>query len=88
MTPAAKKRRKMDELFDQIYENLETDNEHTEFDLRAFRLREILSNKGISLRNEVQMKFPLFLFEIDVLIHDGRELGDPFSPKICSKSMA
>ena len=54
MTPAAKKRRKMDELFDRIYENLETDNEHIEFDLRAFRLREILSNKGISLRNFIE----------------------------------
>ena len=54
MTPAAKKRRKMDELFDRIYENLETDNEHIEFNLRAFRWREILSNKGISLRNCIE----------------------------------
>jgi hypothetical protein len=44
----------MDELFDRIYENLETDNEHIEFDLRAFRLREILSNKGISLCNFIE----------------------------------
>ncbi len=78
----------MDELFDRVYENLETDDEHTEFDLRAFRLREILSNKGVSLRNEVRRKFSLFLFEIDVLIHDGREPGDPSSPKLCSKRMA
>ncbi len=78
----------MDELFARIYENLETDEEHTEFDLRAFRLREILSNKGVSLRNQVRMKFSLFLFEIDALIHDGRDSGDPSSPKICSKRMA
>ncbi len=77
----------MDELFDRIYENLETDHEYIEFGLRALRLMEILSNKGISLRNEVRMKLPLFLFEIDVLIHDGRESGDPSSPKICSKRM-
>ena len=52
MTPAAKKRRKMDELCDRIYENLETDHENIEFDLRALRLMEILSNKGISLRRK------------------------------------
>ena len=78
----------MDELCDRIYENLETDHENIEFDLRALRLMEILSNKGISLRNEVRRKFSLFLFEIDVLIHDGRESGDPSSPKLCSKRMA
>ncbi len=44
--PAAKKRRKMDELFYRIYENLETDNEHIEFDLRAFRLREIYRTRA------------------------------------------
>jgi hypothetical protein len=44
----------MDEIFYRIYENLETDNDHIEFDLRAFRLREILSNKGISLRNFIE----------------------------------
>jgi hypothetical protein len=49
LTP--KKRRKMDELCDRVYENLETDHENIEFDLRALRLMEILSNKGISLRN-------------------------------------
>ena len=64
MTPAAKKRRKMDELFDRIYENLETDHEYIEFDLRAFRLMEILSNKGISLRNEVRMKFHFFFSKL------------------------
>jgi hypothetical protein len=78
----------MDELCDRIYENLETDHENIEFDLRALRLMEILSNKGISLRNAVRMKLPRFLFEIDVSIHDGRESGDPSSPKICSKRMA
>jgi hypothetical protein len=44
----------MDEIFDRIYENLEIDNDYIEFDLRAFRLRGILSNKGISLRNFIE----------------------------------
>ncbi len=89
MTPAAKKRRKMEELFDRIYENLETNDEHNEFNRRAFRLTEISSSKGISPRDKVGMKFPLFLFEIDVLmIDDGRESRDPYSPKLWSKRMA
>ena len=88
LNPAAKKRRKMEELFDRIYENLETDDEHNEFNRRAFRLTEILSNKGISPRDKVGMKFPLFLFEIDVLMIHGRESRDPSSPKLCSKRMA
>jgi hypothetical protein len=43
----------MEHLYDWIYENLETDDEHTEFNRRAFRLMEILSNKGMSLRDQV-----------------------------------
>lgn len=68
MTPAAKKRRKLEELFDRTHENLETDDEHYGFNRRAFRLTEILWNKGIWTRDKVRMKFPLFVFEIDVLM--------------------
>jgi hypothetical protein len=47
----------MEELLDSIYENLETDDEHNEFNRRAFRLMEILSNKGLSLSDQVRMNF-------------------------------
>uniref|UniRef100_A0A7S0QMX2 Uncharacterized protein n=1 Tax=Cryptomonas curvata TaxID=233186 RepID=A0A7S0QMX2_9CRYP len=46
------KRRRMEKLVDWIYRNLKTDDEHNEFNRRATRLMEILSDKGLSLDDQ------------------------------------